>query len=517
MAVLPWTVEFWPGQDDPNHLALAHILQHFDDPGSPFPEHFTINHDLSPYKLYYYLLLFFSQFMELADANRIVVSMVIAGLPLTMLLWLRRIAPERQINVFLICLLTTSMLPLIGFHAYMLSFLFGIAALAMASGKPDDEGMRQPAGWGALLTASALLFIGSIAHPVAPVIIGAVLFVIEAPGRSLKAWLRLLVVGTPAMVMLGVTSLGSPSSGNVAAFAPTFPGILPNIRVLLSNLIAFDRVEFLIRLPVFVALVSAGVLALRRGGFRGQGRDQCLARVMVVFFVAFFVLPNFPALNFIPDRIGFLVLMVAALLPLPCWLNRRPAGLCIATAVLCFALTGIQYRAARSLSSEVAKVVEAGKDLPRGTKVLPLMFRSPEYGDKINPLRHAWGYLVVERDIITPYLFANSSGFSIAGGGWRPVSYSEPFGPETMRYIQEGLPETMVKYERFISESGVRLMQELILETMASYDRVILVAPPEQFVEEALQTMETESQVGEVWVLKPRSKVPEADSTEAQD
>ncbi|MCH7226536.1 hypothetical protein [Haloferula sp. A504] len=512
LAALPWTVDYWPGQDDPNHLALTHIVQQFNEPGSPFPDYFTVNRDLSPYKLYYFLLIFLSRFMEIDAANRVVVSTVILGLPLVMLFWLRRFAPDRQTHVFLVCLLATTLLPLIGFHAYMLSLIFGIAALAMASGKPDAEGLRQPAGWGGLLAASVLLFIGAIAHPVAPVIIGAILFFIEAPGRKLVPWLRLAVVGTPAVILLGATSLASPPNDNLAAFAPNFPGILPNIRVLLSNVIAFDRTEFLIRLPVLIALLSAGILALRGIGIRGQGRDQCLARVFVVMLVALFTLPNFPALNFLPERFAFLALLIAAMLPLPSWIARRPRALLGFTLVASLTLFFVQHRAAKSLSSEVAKVVEAGQDLPRGTKVLPLMFGSPEHGDKINPLRHAWGHLVLEKDIVTPYLFANSSGFTIAGGGWRPVTYRDPFGPDNMLYMQEGLPDTMVKYERFISESALRLMKELILETMASYDRAILVLPPEDFVEEAMESMETVRRVDKVWVLKPRGdSTPDAE------
>lgn len=511
LMALPWSVEFWPGQDDPNHLAIAHILQNFDEPGSPYPDYLTVNHDLTPYKLYYFLLLLFSQVVELDDANRIIVSLVIAALPLVMLFWLRRIAPERRINGFLVCLLATSWLPMIGFQTYMLSFLIGLATLALAVGKAGPDGTRQPPGWGALVGASALLFIAAIAHPVAPVMLGGALFVLEAPGRNGKAWLRLAVVGTPAALLLVITSFLSSSSGNIAGFVPLFPGVLTNLKTVLVNLIAFDRLEFLIRLPVLVVLLWAATQSIRRVGIRGQGRDQCLNRVFVVFLIAYFLVPNFPALGFLPTRIGFFLLMVAVLLPLPARVTRRPRLLCWSVALACIAAAAVQYRGASRLSEDVSEVVAAGQVIPRGATVLPLRFEGQDHGARVGATLHAWGYLVQQRDIVTPYLFANGSGMSIAGGGWRPVTYSQPFGPEFLPYVQESLPETWVKYGRFISGSAVRLMKELMLETMAGYDRVILLSPPEEFVEEALQTMEAESHVGDVWVLKPIEDGPAAD------
>ncbi len=512
LAALPWGVKFWPGQDDANHLAVAHIVEHFDDSDTRYSDFLTVTVELTPYKLYYFLLDSFSRVVDLVDANRIVVSLVIAGLPLVMLFWLRRIAPERRINVFLVCLLASGWLPFMGFHTYMLSFLIGIAALALAAGKSGADGMRQPAGWGALAGASALLFLSTISHPVAPVMLGGALFVLEAPGRDLRAWLRLAIVGTPAALFLVLTMLATPSAGSLASFMPNFPGILPGILSLLGNLIAFDRLEFLIRLPVLIVLLWGAIRAVRRFGVRGQGRDQCLARVFLVFAVLYFLLPNFPALGFIPDRFGFFALMVAALLPPPLRIVRRPGLFCSAAAIAGLALAAVQYRAAGKLSDKVADVVSAGQVLPRGATVLPLIFEQPPEGARVSSLLHSWGYLVLEKDIITPYLFANSSGVSIAGGNWRPVSYAEPFGPEFLPYIQEFLPVTWRRSEGFITEAGRGLMEKLMLETMAGYERVILISPPEEFLEKALQTMESENRVGDVWVLKPAGDGPVTDA-----
>jgi len=37
----PWTVGHWPSQDGPNHLAVAHVLATYADPGSPFPQYWS--------------------------------------------------------------------------------------------------------------------------------------------------------------------------------------------------------------------------------------------------------------------------------------------------------------------------------------------------------------------------------------------------------------------------------------------------------------------------------------------
>jgi hypothetical protein len=504
LVALPWSVEFWPGQDDPNHLALAHVVQHFEDPGSTFPNFLTVKLDLTPYKLYYYVLLVLGQAMDLSTANRLVVSGVIAGLPLIVLLWLRRMAPERQINVFLISLLATSWLPLVGFHSYMMGFLLGIAALALAGGKSGAQETKEPPGWGAVAAASALLFLAAVAHPLAAVITGIALLVFEVPSRaSSKAWLRVGIVGTPAALLVISAALATPPSGNVMGFIPEYSGIIPSIWFLIAGLVAFDYLELIVRGPVLVILLWGGFQAVRRFGIRGPGRDQSFARLFLVFSAVYFVTPNFLTFSFLPHRVSFFALIAAAFLPMPARILRKPGLLCWVVLFASIALAAVQYRTVSRLSDDVSDVVAAGEAVPRGVTLLPLQFDKPRAAATINPTLHAWGYLVLERDIVTAYLFSTGGNFNIAGRDWRPVFYIERFGPEFLPQIQEWIPRAWAKSREFMPETIVRLGKEYMLEIMAGYDRALLISPPEEFLEAALQAMEIEKHVGDVWVLKP--------------
>ncbi len=35
LSIVPWTVRHWPSQDGPNHLAIAHVIAAYAEPGSP--------------------------------------------------------------------------------------------------------------------------------------------------------------------------------------------------------------------------------------------------------------------------------------------------------------------------------------------------------------------------------------------------------------------------------------------------------------------------------------------------
>jgi len=101
LGLLPWTVRHWPSQDGQNHLAVAHILMHYGDPGSPFPRYVDIETGFRPSTAIYGVLTWLGQAMPLPTAEKLLVSVAIVLIPSSLLLLVRRALPRRSVNVML--------------------------------------------------------------------------------------------------------------------------------------------------------------------------------------------------------------------------------------------------------------------------------------------------------------------------------------------------------------------------------------------------------------------------------
>jgi hypothetical protein len=65
------------------------------------------------------------------------------------------------------------------------------------------------------------------------------------------------------------------------------------------------------------------------------------------------------------------------------------------------------------LDRERALFVAGVPEIPRGARLLPLLFEARVPGGNTWSLRHAWGYYVLEKHTTAPMLFADSRSFPI--------------------------------------------------------------------------------------------------------
>jgi hypothetical protein len=508
LAALPWTVEYWPAQDDPNHLAIAHVLQSLDDPGSPFARFLEADLTFRPYMLQYYVLLGLGRVMELTTAHRLLVSLFIVALPLVVLLALRRIAPERQANVFLVAPLPTGWLLLLGLLNFCAGLVLGLTAVALAWGRAGGQGETpDPPGPAAILGASALLFFAAAFHPLAAALAGGVLLLLEGPRLGRPAtWVRLALVAAPAVGLILINlvahaGLEKPTSLSVLGIR--FLGFVPTLILLVKSQVGLSYWELPFRLPVVCLLAGGALCAVRKHGVRGPGRDAALARLALVLFVLLFLAPRtFVVVGHVTDRLMLLCLVACALVASPPRVLRSPRRLGVLALAACLGLAAVQYFAAARESERIATIVAAGRVIPRGSRVLPVNFDPVGTSANVSSGLHAWGHVVRERDVVTPYLFASGSRAPYGGTAVRPLRYREVFVASSP-FIHEWMPQLWGK----VGDDLPALQREygtgLFLAIAESYDRILVVSPPEDFLAHASGRLAEETRLGDVWVFRP--------------
>src|SRR5579863_5933689 len=131
MALLPWTVAHWPSQDGQNHLAVAHVLTHYGDPGSPFPEYVSVQPRPYPSTALYEILRVAGRLMPLQTAEKALVSLALALLPFSLLLFIRRTVPKRAVNAMLGLPFVTGWAFAMGFLNFQIALALGVATLAL--------------------------------------------------------------------------------------------------------------------------------------------------------------------------------------------------------------------------------------------------------------------------------------------------------------------------------------------------------------------------------------------------
>src|SRR5450432_1431780 len=96
LGVLPlWVARQLPMVDLPQHLALISALHRLDDATTLYPTVFAARGELTPYLGYYHLVSLLNWLLPLELANRLFLTLVVAGLPLSMGFLLRTLGRPR--------------------------------------------------------------------------------------------------------------------------------------------------------------------------------------------------------------------------------------------------------------------------------------------------------------------------------------------------------------------------------------------------------------------------------------
>lgn len=523
-AALPWLVVYWPGQDDPNHLAITHILARLADPTSHYHAYLRSTLSLRPYVLHYQLLLALAHVVSLATAQRLLSTALILGGPLALWALVRRSVPERAANVALAApAITCGWALMKGFDGFVLGAELAVALLALTwPWAADADGASRPVRPPALTAAALLLLAGTLAHPFTPLLVTVAWVARRRPEwRRPQPWLQLTVILLPSLLLVVYALATTPPSVGAAAgvqlcepslesfascpqpslYVDYGAGLIPLAWDTLVQQGTFSRGELPFRLAaIAVAVVALAVAAFRRrqattashAGEATATADAALLRVLLALLVAFALLPHeLPGRGFvfIPQRAFFFALFfLFAAAPLPAKV-AAPLGLALALPVALF-----QLRGAERAGQRIADLVAAGATVTPGATLLPLGFAPQLEGASIRATRHAWGWLVLTRDVVTPYLFAAGSAPPYRFSGDRPLAYRQPFGPAFLPFVDESAAP-------FAAGRGDYAR---LLTAARGYDYVLADSPPPEFLTQIGTQATVAAHVGDAWLLQRR-------------
>ncbi len=432
----------FPFEDFPDHLARAKILadlifHHGREWGGTFAFHWQP----VPYLLHDLILTSLVAALGTTAGGAVFNELVLLSLPCALLYYMRvnRLAPDARPLVVLVSLyLATDWFFLVGFAAFRLGLALLIVCIALA----DALRVRwsKPL-YGAYL---AVLLAGYLEHLTVPTFLAATLVVSGgvrfALGRAdLRSEARL---AAPVFLLLllyfGFVS-GPHHSASPDIYALDWGTVPRKLFGLESEFFRFGGranrpmvalLAFCLLWPVRHELVSRqlstpavlerlalaatflAIYVMLPGTYSGAAYVDVRALPMVVFFVLLALLYLAPAesrgsvFGGAPALAAAAVLAVVNLGYLGWHLERNNAWM-------------QRYRAV------VAQI-------PRGAPVLPVFTRPPA---TILPLPHAAAFILLDRDALTPYLFAGNLG--------DPMSYFDylrpPYAPVEQWYsIQEG-------------------------------------------------------------------------------
>ncbi len=500
LAVLPWLVNIWPAEEEPRRLAIAHALLGADRPGSPYaglPETAAAHPVLA-------LLAAAGRIVGVATAGRLVCSVAIAALCLAQWLLLRRLAPQRQANIHLLLPLSTGPLLLRGGTPLMLGLALGLTAVALiAPPLMRERGRAFALHWPVAAVAAVLLATAGVMAPLALLLSAAALLLLTGRGLlARRAWplaVLLALAALPGIARAVEEMLAAPHG------APWVHARLDDrvLGVLGANLATFSGWEAALRrLPVLFLLAGAA-LAIRRGGLRGSGTARLVAGALVIALLMPSIAGLPPCSEMAGDMLLWTTCALAASLPSVPRHVIAAVGLCLAAS-----LTMVQSRAMGPAVAAIEQVRAVGRSIPRGSRVLPLRFGA---GPAIDPLRHAWAHVAIDRDIVTPFLAGGGALLSCASPLPAPAAVARlpHLGEDAAGQIERIDPHRCAGVTEPAIDCGCAAWKATryaaLLEAAAAYDRMLVIAPPDDLLAAGREVLVPLARAGDVHLFAVRA------------
>lgn len=405
MALLPWTVAHWPSQDGQNHLAVAHVLMHYGDRGSPFPEYVSVHTRPYPSTALYEIVRVAGRLMPLQTAEKALVSLALGLLPFSLLLFIRRTVPERAVNAMLGLPFVVGWAFAMGFLSFQFGLALGVATLAL--GWDPARAASEPTGVrGRHALASFLYLLCVWFHPVAAIITGLALVLLEWRNLLRPAeWPRLLVVVGPAAVFLlgAYLAAEAPPEASQAQAATHFADWTTVLGATFEFNVAYTPYELVPRLVALSILLRFAYGAIRANPPARATPEAAIGRLLLALLLLYGVTPSsFLGWGYASTRFFLYAwLLLPAVAAIPARIGRR---LLVLGPALTVAGLAIQWPSIHRASRQMQDILDVGAPLPRGSKLIPMDFTLSVLGPA--PLGHAWAELVVDRDAIAPQLFA---------------------------------------------------------------------------------------------------------------
>ncbi len=426
LSTLPLALtEMPPLQDLPNHLASIHVVEHPER----YPE-FVFNGHLKTNGALFAWLHVVGRLTGTFVAAKLFVLLACAAAAFA-LPWTVLVLTESRRRALLAGLFAWPLVHNWFVSMGMLDFALGVPLSLVVLGLCHLH-LRTPR----LLTGLAIAAVGVVgwyAHVFA-LLVMYLLVLVELVRRGRDGFLSgvralILPLAPPATLVLFsvAVQLGEPKgtmSGHVAIFQ-----VLPAWELLYNAwaewLWGFTKLEAATLVPTAALLVFA---------LRGRRQDVPFFSpwALIVLLVAYVFTP-YAAANWFHVNSRFLpYLWFAALVRVPSRLPRGVVALAAVAALVNTAAMAVDYR---RLDAERREFTAGLSVVPRGARLMPLVFRAKGVSENSRSLLHAWGFYVVARDTSAPLLFAHSPSF--------PVMYREAPPDRWNHLVLEGFAPGM--------------------------------------------------------------------------
>jgi len=415
-ALLPiWIPKWLPLQDLPQHLAAIRVLADYGNPELRFTEYFRWTPFQTQYLGYYAAVWILSIGFEIDVANRLFLSICLAGTPYAMRYLLRRLRRPQFLVFFTFPLLYNTFL-LLGF----LNFIAAIPLMLVGLGLAANLAETFEATTAALLGAVAIVCFFMHVVPFAFLGLGAALLGVRGAAlETFKRWLPLIPAGVISVAWTLVSPAGASTTramGESAEFR-SWRAALRDAPDWLMNLTPHaldDQLLVCLGLLAVATLVAGAGVRRRRTDPPGETRASSIPPVRRVALLAplallcYFVLPtSYDWIWPISPRFGLIgLLLLIPALPAPReWPARILSTALVAVALAHFWHVGTQFR--NFSSREVGELEEALDEIPPGRRVAGLIFDRGSAHVRFSPFLHYVAYYQARKGGAVMFTFAD--------------------------------------------------------------------------------------------------------------
>ena len=424
-------VRYLPTHDGPQHIFLAHLENHFSDPGATYSDYYKPTTALTSrgFALVYGPL---AELLPWRSAVQVTLAILLLTWAWGVLAFVNAVSPRRRVLGLIGFGLAFQWSLYMGFFSFVLATGLGLFTLAIAFGSAEWT-------WKRRLAIAALLLLQAFCHVFAAEVVGLSLVVVVAFRHAKREWPRelgrLALMGIPtALIAIHAAGwMGGPSA-EIPAYQPepVWPALAVRIELLAT---AFAAGPWWRAWPPVLLAVSGVALAAARTVRKSTTADERALLVMSVLLgVAALALPlhsrqwEFMSPRFIPMAVVFGV----ALLPVES-LGRRTATLAHA-AIVIMALTAIGWAGWHNRRLERAcgpALAGLDADVKRTGPRLPIVL-DPSCNalsqEKVyvlpgaEPLLNLGALYAVQQGGVVPYAFVGVPqlhGFVLTRGGYR--------------------------------------------------------------------------------------------------
>jgi hypothetical protein len=437
-----WAFPFVPSQDGGDHQALAHILREYDDPGAGLlRQYYRRNHESLPNWFVYFLLADVLAFVPVPLAEKILLSVYVILLPLSVRYALRGIDP----GAGSLAVLAFPFLYNFPFHMGFYNFCFSLAAFFFTLGWwLRWQGRMGP--WRTAVLAALALWV-YFTHPVSFVLAFAALLTLAGwrlllelrktgfwPG--FRTWvLPSLLAFLPALLLMA-SFVGQRLDRRVASLS-----LWVKVKHLASlySLVSLDRGLVVLSTAFALLLAAFAVLGILRR--RGPEPRDGLLLVPLVFALLYFVAPNdLSGGGYIVHRINLYLFL--ALIP---WLAASPLGrrerlaLQAGAAAVSLGILALLWPRYAAVNDGLEEILAAGERIPPDSTVLALSYApfglAADGGPlvfRVQPFLHPAGHIAARRRIVNLSLYQ-------ADEDYFPIFFTPALNPYDRIGIEDGL------------------------------------------------------------------------------